>query len=128
MRERLRVWQRKYYFERRRRDQAFKLKQDTSTAIRNALKGRASYSKNSLWWEKPCGYTVAELRRHLENQFTDGMTWENHGKLWEIDHIKPLSAFDAPNARCAEFKAAWALSNLRPLLSHLNRAKGAKRL
>jgi hypothetical protein len=37
------------------------------------------------------GCTIEELKLHLEKQFTDGMTWENHG-LWHIDHIIPLSS------------------------------------
>ena len=29
------------------------------------------------------------IRDHLEKQFRDGMTWENHGKVWHIDHRIP---------------------------------------
>ena len=28
------------------------------------------------------------VRKHIEDQFQDGMTWENHGE-WHIDHILP---------------------------------------
>jgi hypothetical protein len=28
--------------------------------------------------------------KHIENQFTDGMTWDNRG-LWELDHKIPVS-------------------------------------
>ena len=37
------------------------------------------------------GCTANELKHHLESQFKEGMTWENHGMFgWHIDHIKPL--------------------------------------
>ena len=37
------------------------------------------------------GCTPKELKHHLESQFKEGMTWENHGMFgWHIDHIKPL--------------------------------------
>lgn len=39
------------------------------------------------------GCTIKELKNYLEEQFTEGMTWDNHGD-WHIDHIKPISAFD----------------------------------
>ena len=120
-----RAYTRKYRLERIARDRAFRFKEHIKANIRTALKGRMEHSKRPLWWEKPCGYTVVELRQHLERQFTDDMSWDNHGVAWEIDHIKPLASFVIPDARCADFKEAWALSNLRPLLKHLNRAKGA---
>ena len=29
---------------------------------------------------------------HIESKFSDGMSWENRGKLWHLDHIVPLCA------------------------------------
>ena len=42
------------------------------------------------------GCDVDTFVKHLENQFVEGMTWENYGK-WHIDHIKPLCTFDHSN-------------------------------
>src|SRR3990167_4098159 len=39
------------------------------------------------------GCSIQIAREHLEKQFKDGMTWENHG-VWEIDHIIPVASFD----------------------------------
>lgn len=66
------------------------------------------------------GCTFDELRRHLESQFKPGMTWSNHGE-WEIDHIKPLVAFNLTDDLQA--RAAWHFSNLQPLWKHENRTK-----
>lgn len=77
-------------------------------------------------WETRCGYTIEELRSHLGAQFSDGMSWDNYGTVWEIDHIEPLAKFKIASVLAAEFKIAWGLENLRPLLKHLNRAKGAR--
>jgi len=38
------------------------------------------------------GCTMEEFIQHLQSQFTEGMTLENHGIVWEIDHIKKLSS------------------------------------
>jgi hypothetical protein len=54
------------------------------------------------------------------------MTWENRDR-WQIDHIIPLSSFKYESAEDPEFKAAWALTNLRPLWTPLNYEKRAKR-
>lgn len=63
-------------------------------------------------------------RDHLEKQFRDGMTWENHGKLWHIDHIIPLSFFNQDDL--TESKIANHYGNLQPLLVHENLSKGDK--
>lgn len=47
------------------------------------------------------------------------MTWDNYGKYWHLDHIKPLSWFDLET----EFKDAWHLSNLQPLEATENLSK-----
>jgi len=35
------------------------------------------------------GCTIEEFKAHIEAQFKEGMSWDNHGK-WHIDHIIPL--------------------------------------
>lgn len=69
-------------------------------------------------------YTADELREHLENQFTDGMSWDNYGRYgWHIDHIRPIASFDMTDSD--QIKECWALSNLRPLWAKDNLRKGA---
>lgn len=66
--------------------------------------------------------------RHLERQFVTGMSWKNFGRGWQIDHIIPISLFSFDGIDCPEFKAAWALTNLRPLWAIENSAKGGRRI
>jgi 5-methylcytosine-specific restriction endonuclease McrA len=81
----------------------------------------ASQLKHSL------PYTISELRAHIERQFPPGMSWEKRSE-WHIDHIIPLSSFKFTSSLDTEFKAAWALSNLRPLWKKENLSKGKKKL
>ena len=55
------------------------------------------------------------------------MGWHNMGE-WHIDHIVPVSSFTITSADDADFKACWALTNLRPMWADENRSKGDKRL
>ncbi len=73
---------------------------------------------------KLIGCTSYELKKHLENQFKDGMKWENYGLYWEVDHILPLSKFNllTEKGRCE----ANHYTNLQPLKSDINRKKGNK--
>lgn len=61
------------------------------------------------------------LKKHLEKQFIEGMSWENHGK-WHIDHIKPLSL--AKNME--DMKKLCHYTNLQPLWATDNIKKGNK--
>ncbi len=72
------------------------------------------------------GYSIAELRAHLERQFTDGMTWAKFiaGKI-HIDHITAQAEFDLRNVD--EWRACWSLGNLRPMWAADNLAKSAAR-
>lgn len=73
------------------------------------------------------GYTSVELMAHLERQFVKGMSWDNYGE-WHIDHIVPLASFNYSTPDEPDFRAAWALTNLRPLWAMDNFSKGAKSL
>lgn len=70
------------------------------------------------------GCTIPELMSHLEAQFAVGMTWENYGTLWQIDHRKPCSSYDLTDPQQQLECFRW--SNLQPLLAVDNIRKGAK--
>jgi hypothetical protein len=73
------------------------------------------------------GYSINELRTHLERQFLPGMSWANFGD-WHIDHIVPLASFTITSPDDPELRRAWALTNLRPLWAADNIAKRDKRV
>jgi hypothetical protein len=71
------------------------------------------------------GYSVEELRAHLEAHFATGMSWKNYGKgmdQWSIDHSRPISSFPM-TATLAEINA---IGNLRPMWHRKNCAKKNK--
>lgn len=98
-----------------------RLNDSMTTRIREALRG----IKNHRKWCIFVGYSLEELKIHLESLFQEGMTWDNYGK-WHIDHIKPRSSFRFKSAEDVEFKECWALSNLQPLWAKDNLSKGCK--
>ena len=89
---------------------------------RGAIRGRIGRAL-SPWKHLP--YTTEELARHLEDQFTDGMTWENMA-YWHIDHIRPISSFCFESFDDPEFLECFALSNLQPLWGWDNSRKGGR--
>lgn len=97
--------------ERYRENPMFKLRMIMSFHIRQVLKGK----KGGVSWLKLLGYKPEDLKKHLELQFDDKMSWKNHGTYWHIDHIKPASAFNFTSPNDKEFKECWALNNLQPL-------------
>jgi len=96
--------------ERYASDPAFALRKAMSVAIRASLRGQ----KSGRNWESLVGYTIDDLRTHLESRFVAGMSWENYGE-WHIDHIIPQSAFTFTSPSDPQFAECWALSNLQPL-------------
>ena len=74
-------------------------------------------------WERFVGYTIGDLKQHLEKQFQPGMTWDNYGK-WHIDHIRPIALFHFSTPEDKDFKRCWALSNLQALWATDNCANG----
>jgi hypothetical protein len=70
------------------------------------------------------GCSIENYRNHIEKQFKPDMTWENHGILWEIDHIKPLDSFDL--TKPINQKQAFSYLNTQPLYKSENRSKKNK--
>jgi len=82
-------------------------------------------SKRGRKWESLVDFTKDDIIRHLEKQFTDGMSWDNYGD-WHIDHKIPISAHNFKNTKHQDFKRCWSLKNLQPMWASENISKGAK--
>ena len=98
--------------QKRRLIPQIRLSQSLSSAIGRSLKE----GKSGVHWEKLTGYTVEQIRAHLEKRFKPGMFWSNYGRGgWHIDHIIPISAFNFETPEDIDFKRCWALKNLQPM-------------
>ena len=82
------------------------------------------YTKKSKVY-KIIGCSYDDFKKHIESQFKEGMTWENHNRYgWHLDHIIP----------CASAKTEEELiklnhyTNYQPLWAKDNMTKGTKLL
>ena len=111
-------------------DPCYKLRDNVRGLINQALKGGKGGESFLLYVD----WTIPEFKEHLESQFEDWMTWDNHGvlhpteKRWQIDHIKPQSVMleGVTSMDDPKFRECWALENLRPLEARENISKGSK--
>ncbi|MGG7534656.1 hypothetical protein [Rhizobium sp. 12,4] len=94
--------------------------------IRGSLRRGLRGGKSGRRTFEVLGYTSEQLKLHLEKQFVPGMTWDNYGSAWHVDHIIPLAAFNYETVDDIDFGRAWALSNLQPLWATDNVSKGDK--
>jgi len=116
-----RDYMRNYMADRAGNDIDFKLRGVLRARVRAAIT-RSSGAK-SRKTTRLIGCSIERLRQHLEAQFTEGMTWDNHGE-WHIDHIKPCASFDLANE--AQQRECFNYTNLQPLWAKDNLSKGAK--
>lgn len=72
--------------ERIKEEPLFKLKLDIRSRIRKSIKNQG-YSKDKRT-EEILGCSIEYFQSFIENQFQEGMSWENHGE-WHLDHIIP---------------------------------------
>ena len=64
---------------------------------------------------KYMGCSPSEYTSYLEEQFLPEMNWNNHGIIWEIDHIIPIASFDFSDEE--QIKQCFHFSNHQPLFS-----------
>lgn len=116
----------RYEKQRYRTDPLFALNSRMARAIRHATR-KLDTGKSQQAWCQCVGYTVEELKRHIEKKFTKGMSWTLmlQGKI-HIDHIIPKSAFHFTSIEDIDFKKCLSLDNLRPMWAEDNMAKSNK--
>jgi hypothetical protein len=85
-----------------------KIRHVISTRINKALKNNKD--KHTIEYTY-C--SINYLKQHIESQFRPEMNWNNHGVIWEIDHIKPCALFDLSDTE--QQKQCFHYSNLQPL-------------
>lgn len=117
--KKMREQHREYKRNRRRTDPLYRLKDNLRRRIIHAVT-RIQMRKNRRTMDI-LGCEMDFLKRHIEAQFSPGMTWENYGR-WHIDHIVPLAT--AKSKEAAEKLCHY--TNLAPLWAEDNFAKGAK--
>jgi len=116
-------YQKKYmpeYKKKWRKRTDIKLHRVVSWHIKNALDVA---TRSKVFFSK-LGYTIEELKSHLENLFKEDMSWDNYGTEWHIDHVVPRSWTPYASIEDDNFKKCWALSNLQPLWAKDNLSKG----
>jgi transcriptional regulator with XRE-family HTH domain len=116
--------------ERVREQMKQRIKNDPQFRLRKILRGRIwaaldRYSGEASKCNKSMnllGCSIPEWRGFLESKFRRGMTWENYGTEWHIDHVLPIAKFDLTNP--IQQKLAFHYSNTQPLWKTENLSKG----
>ena len=101
------AYQKKAYKER----PEFKAANLMRSQLKRALK--VSKLEKTTDSESILGYSSQEFKLNIESKFKDGMSWSNHGSMWELDHILPVCSFDLSSMD--EVKMCNSLDNLQPL-------------
>lgn len=92
--------------------------------LRGRLRAAMKHGKHGKKIALLIGCSLEDFRKHIESQFTAGMTWENHGTVWSLDHIRPCCRFDLTTE--AGQRECFHYSNTRPLGKRENCIKHSK--
>ncbi len=100
-------------------DSIFRLSKSLRSGFRSVLRGKTKVGSAV----RDLGCTLEELWIRLESMFKEGMTRENYGEVWEVDHIRPFASFDLEDRE--QLLQAVHYSNLQPMFKKENRSKGS---
>lgn len=118
--EKHRAWKSQYKKALRKNNVGFKILEYLRTRISNVLSGRTKAAST----EKLLGCSIKDFKIYLESKFEPGMSLDNYGPVWHVDHIMPCALFDLSKPehqrRCFHF------SNLQPLFGPENLKKGPR--
>jgi len=104
---------RKHLNEYRRRkldtDTKYKIACNYRTRIYLIVKGKSKSKKIA----DLLGCSIEEFRTTLAEQFKKGMNWDNYGKIWRLQYVKPYSDFDLTKEE--DQKEYFNYRNVRPV-------------
>lgn len=108
------IKQNKYIKEKYKNNPSYRIRHSFSSLLRHHLKKQ----KGERHTFDILGYSLDDLKNHLQSKFNNKMSWDNYGSYWHVDHIKPASLFNHSNHD--DFIECWSLSNLQPLEAYKN--------
>lgn len=117
-----RSYMNKYERQRCATDPSFRLGKRLRARVRSALLSQGVKKTNRTLELVGCNREF--LVKHLQAKFAPGMTWDNYGSVWEIDHRVPCKLFDLTDRQ--QQLACFNFSNLQPLSVFENRSKHCK--
>lgn len=106
-----------YWAKRIKNDNLFHIKHCVRDNIRKAVKSRTNYSHlKEQTTEEILGCSIDDFIIYLEQQFQEGMSWDNYG-LWHLDHIIPLASAKNKEevyklCHYTNYQPLWARDNL----------------
>jgi hypothetical protein len=109
----LNAYAKEYSKKRRDKDTVYKITVNLRARFTSILKAKKILKNNSV--VNLTGCTIEFLKDYLESKFLPTMSWENYGKYWHIDHIKPCSLFDLSDIK--EQNKCFHYTNLQPLFA-----------
>ena len=84
-----------------------------SSLIRNSTKHNYKNTKS----KDILGINIENFKIYIENQFKDGMSWNNYGK-WQLDHKVPISIANNKEEfyklnHYTNFRPRWKIDNIK---------------
>jgi hypothetical protein len=119
-----------FYHDKIQNDTQFKIKHNIRALIFGKFKNKSVKSKTTT---ELLGCSFEQFKLHLESQFESWMNWDNGPKkydpngpkVWQIDHIIPVSNFDLIDSE--QIKKAFHYTNCRPYDAFVNISEGNRR-
>ena len=109
------IWRKK----RLKEDINFKISENLRSKLSTILKSQKIPKKSKAL--ELLGVKIKYFKKYLEHRFLPGMTWDNHGIVWHLDHIIPISAIDF--SKDENLKFAFHYRNFQPLFAKDNLIK-----
>ncbi len=117
-RDMIQARQNKQHRERRCYDTQYKMACLMRSRFNKLVKNKSDSIKNIL------GCHYGDLAKWFEFQFKPGMSHENHGSHWHVDHIIPCARFNLESVEEQIKCCHW--TNLRPLECKINMSRQDK--
>ena len=106
-----------YKKQRYKEDINYRIKHKIRDRIQKALKNNSKKGKTV----ELLGCDISEYKQYLESKFKPEMNWNNHGDVWEIDHIIPCDSFNL--IELEQQKQCFHYTNTQPLFKTTEIAK-----
>jgi len=116
-----------YYDLKRKTDPQFKITLNLRNRLKDIIKNYLSkgYLINKESSIDLIGIPIEDFIYYIEEKFVSGyMSWENHGEVWELDHILPISSFDLTKEE--QLKECFYYTNYQPLFKFTTTIDGVE--